>query len=45
MSQKYRLLKTQQYYMSLLSVGVGKRNIQKKRTLRKVISSSLIFIR
>lgn len=29
----------------LLSVGVGKRNIQKKRTLRKVISSSLIFIR
>ena len=31
--------------MSLLSVRVGKRNIQKKRTLRKVISSSLIFIR
>ena len=31
--------------MSLLSVGVGKRNIQKKRILRKVVSSSLIFIR
>ncbi|WP_278901840.1 hypothetical protein, partial [Leyella stercorea] len=42
------LLKTQQYYLipnRMLSVRVGKRNIQKKRTLRKVISSSLIFIR